>query len=287
MSLILQRAYREDPKQFDGIALDRRDPGYIREFLPLLELMWRYYFRVSARGFEHAPAGEPFLVVGNHNGGINTPDAAMTLHAWCVQHGPDAPMYALMQPEIFTVPYLNVHAMKLGGLAASARTALRVLESGAPLMLYPGAGDDAYKPFRDRHRILFFGRDAFVRLALRLDIPILPVVTVGAHETLIVFDDGRERARELGLDQQGIERLPLTFSFPYGLALGTPFNVPFPVKIDMEMGAPIRFAGAGPKAANDPATVKRGYDAVVHVMQTMMDRMVSTRDARRGAAATA
>lgn len=281
MSLILKRAYIEDPTQFNGTDLDRRDPVYIREYLPLLEFLWRYYFRVSARGFEHAPAGGPFLVVGNHNGGINTPDAAMTLHAWCTQHGPDAPIYALIQPGVFTVPYLNVHAMKLGGLAASARIALRVLESGAPLLIYPGAGDDAYKPFRDRHRVLFFGRDAFVRLALRFDIPILPIVTVGAHETFIVLDDGRARAKRLCLDQRGIERLPLTFSFPYGLALGTPFNLPFPVKIDMEMGAPIRFAGASPKTAADPVAVKRGYDAVVQVMQAMMDRMVRERAERR------
>ena len=285
MSLILARAYRENPALFDGTRLDARDPDYIREFLPLLEVLYRYYFRVQARGFEHAPRGEPFIVVGNHNGGINAPDTAMTLHAWFTTFGADAPVHALIQPQLFTVPYLNVHAMKLGGVAATAKMALKVLESGAPLLLYPGAGDDAYKPFEDRHRIMFFGRDAFVRLALRLQVPVVPVVSLGAHETLIVLDDGRQRARDLGLAELGVERVPLTWSFPYGLVAGTPFNIPFPVKLRLQMGAPIRFAARGPHPERDPDVVKRCYDAVVQVMQTMLDRMVAERAARAARAA--
>ncbi|HEX6363061.1 MAG TPA: 1-acyl-sn-glycerol-3-phosphate acyltransferase, partial [Albitalea sp.] len=214
MSLILPRAFREDPARFDGTRLDLRDPDYVRDYLPLLEVAHRYWFRVSARGFERAPVGEPYLMVGNHNGGMNAPDTAMTLHAWYTTQGAEAPVHALIHPGVFTIPYLNVHATKLGGVAATARMALKVLESGVPLLIYPGAGDDAYKPWADRNRILFFGRDAFVKLALHLDLPVVPIVSAGAHETLVVLDDGRARARELGLDRHGVERLPLTFSLP-------------------------------------------------------------------------
>jgi len=277
MSLILPRAYREDPSRFDGRSLGRRDPAYLRDYLPLLEFLHRYYFRVVERGFDRAPADEPFLIVGSHNGGINAPDTAMTMLAWYVQRGTEAPVYALIQPDLFAVPYLNVHMMKLGGIAATARMAIAALQSGAPVLVYPGAGDDAYKPYKDRHRVSFFGNDAFVRLALRFQVPVVPVVSVGAHETLIVLDDGRERARELGLAQQGVERLPLTLSFPYGLALGMPFNIPFPVKMQLEMGAPIRFAHTSPASDRDPAVVKRCYDAVVQVMQSMVDRLVRER----------
>jgi len=281
MSLILPRAFREDPSLFDGSDLGRRDPAYIRDFLPLLEALYRYYFRVSARGFDGSWGGRPFIMVGNHNGGINAPDTAMTLHAWFTSQGVDAPVHALIHPAIFKVPFLNVHVMKLGGVAANARMAMRVLESGAPLLVYPGAGDDAYKPFTDRHKIMFFGRDAFVRLALRMGVPVVPVVSVGAHETLIVLDDGRSRALELGLDKLGVERLPLTFSLPGGLAVGSPFNIPFPVQISIELGAPISLGTTKLRADRDPAIVRRCYDAVVQVMQSMLDRMVRERAAGR------
>ena len=283
MTLVLPRAYLENPADFGGTRLDGHDPAYLREYLPLLEIMYRYYFRVRAKGFANLPNGEPFLIVGNHNGGINAPDTAMTLHAWYTTRGADSPVHALIHPSIFTMPYLNVHVTKLGGVSASARMARKVLESGTPLLVYPGAGDDAYKPYKDRHKIKLFGRDAFIRLALRMNIPVVPVVSVGAHETLIVLDDGRERARAMGLDKQGVERVPLTFSFPYGFALGAPLNIPFPVRMQLEMGSPIRFATSHPRPDRDPATVKRCYDAVVQVMQSMLDRMLLERNAATSA----
>ena len=58
--------FREDPSQFDGTGLDRRDPAYIRELLPVMELFYRYYFRASASGLENLPRTGPALVVGNH-----------------------------------------------------------------------------------------------------------------------------------------------------------------------------------------------------------------------------
>jgi 1-acyl-sn-glycerol-3-phosphate acyltransferase len=254
--------------------------------MPILELLYRYYFRVRSTGFERARADGPFLMVGNHNGGINAPDAAMTLRAINLQVEPERTLYALIHPGIFTSPYLNVHAQKLGGLAATARVTLRAIEAGAPLFIYPGAGDDAYKPYERRHIIDFFGNDAFIRLALRYRLPILPVVSAGAHETLVVLDDGRERAREWGLDVHGIERLPLTWSFPNGLTLGAGFSIPMPARIDLEMGEPIVFAEHGAAAARDAELVQHCYDHVVATMQAMMDRMVQER-AHRDALETA
>ena len=277
MTLILPRAFAEDPAAFDGLSLERRDPNYIRDYAPLVEPLYRYYFRVAASGFELAPRNEPYLLVGNHNGGINSPDTGMTVHAWYVTRGADAPIYALIHPTIFKIPHLNVHIAKMGGVAALARMALKVLDKGFPLLVYPGAGDDAYKPFEDRHKVLFFGNDSFVRLALRLHVPVVPIVSLGAHESLVVIDNGRERARAWGLDKLGIERLPLTFSSPMGLSLGAPFNIPWPTKIRLRMGAPIRFSAAGRRPHQDADVVARCYAAVVHVMQGMLDTMVAER----------
>jgi 1-acyl-sn-glycerol-3-phosphate acyltransferase len=280
-TLILPRAFREDPALYDGNSLERRDPAYIRQVLPLTEFLFRYYFRVSARGFDRAPWGEPFLIVGNHSGGISTPDTGMTMHAWFMQRGVEAPMFALVQREAFKIPYVNVHVMKLGGIAATARMAVKALESGAPLALYPGAGDDVYRPYEERHKISLFDQDACIRLALRFGLAIVPMVTIGSHETLLVFDDGRERARRWGLDAVGIERLPLTLSFPAGLSFGLPLNIPLPIKMGMEMGYPIRFGESGAKSASDSGIVKHCYETVVNAMQEIMDRLVSEREARR------
>jgi 1-acyl-sn-glycerol-3-phosphate acyltransferase len=278
MGMILPRAYLEDPADFDGRRLDRRDPHYIRDLLPYTAFAWRHWFRCQVTGLDHLPASGPFLMVGNHNGGINAPDTAMTLHAWSMRFGVDRAMHALIHPSMFTVPYLNVHLMKLGGVAATARNAMRVLDLGLPLLMYPGGGNDAYRPWEHRHRIRLEGRDAFVRLALHLRLPVLPIVSLGAHETLIVLDDGRERARALGWDKAGVVRVPLTLSFPYGLTLGTPMNLPFPVRIRLRVGAPIQFATSAPRPDRDAATVRRCYVAVERVMQRMLDELCTERE---------
>lgn len=278
MTLILPRAFREDPRRYDGTSLQLRDPSYIREVMPHMEFLFRYYFRVTARGFDRAPAGGSFLIAGNHSGGMNTPDTGMTMHAWFMQRGVEFPVFALVQRQVFGVPYLNVHVMKLGGIAATARMAVKALETGAPLALYPGAGDDVYRPYDERHTISFFGNDALIRLALRFGLAIVPVVTIGSHETLIVLDDGRKRAQRWGLESIGIERVPLSLSFPAGVTFGIPLNIPLPVKLTIEMGNPIHFVESGPKSASDPGLVKHCYDRVISEMQGIMDRLVRERE---------
>jgi 1-acyl-sn-glycerol-3-phosphate acyltransferase len=280
VTLILPRVLREDPALYDGESLQRRDPSYIRDLMPFQEALFRYYFRVETRGFGRMPKDRPFLMVGNHNGGLAAPDTGMTMHAILLERGIDAPIYALVHPNIFKQAYLNVHAMKVGGIAATARMALRAIDQGAPLFIYPGAGDDAYKPFEARHKISFFGNDAFVRLALRFRIPIVPVISIGAHETLIVLDDGRQRAREWGLSELGVERLPLTYSFPHGLALGVNFSIPFPARMEIEMGPAIEFPDHGPKSVGDRDLVKFCYDHVERASQAIMDGLLARRRRR-------
>jgi 1-acyl-sn-glycerol-3-phosphate acyltransferase len=280
MTFVLPRVFREDPSLFDGTSLDRRDPSYIRDLAPLAEVLYRYYFRVQARGFERAPRNGPFIMVGNHSGGLAAPDAGMTTHAWCLHRGVDAPAYALIHPTVFKAPYMNVHAMKLGGVAATARMAMKVIERGAPLFIYPGAGDDAYRRFEDRHTISFHGNDAFVRLALRFGVPIVPVISIGAHDTLFVIDDGRERAREWGLAEHGVERVPLTYSLSHGLSLGTHFTVPFPAAIEIEMGEPILLGEQGARKAADQALVGECYNRVERASQAIMDRLLAERRRR-------
>jgi hypothetical protein len=102
----------------------------------------------------------------------------------------------------------------------------------------------------------------------------------------LVFDDGRDRARRWGLNALGIERVPLTLSFPTGLSLGLPLNIPLPVKMGIEMGHPIRFSESGAKSATDAGLVKHCYDRVENAMQEIMDRLVSKRESQPARART-
>lgn len=269
--------FGEDPSLFDGSSLDRRDPRYIGDLLPVMELFYRHYFRVTATGFENIPRAGPALVVGNHSGGIMTPDTAMTLHAWMTAHGVDAPVYGLVHPAIFRIPYLNVHTMKIGGIRAHPRQAMAALDAGKVVLVYPGGGDEAYRSYERRHEIDLMGRTGFVSLALRYGLPIVPLVAVGGHETLIVLDEGEGLARLLGWDRRGVPRLPITLSWPWGITAGFVYNMPFPAKIDIEVGEPITFDDVDPAGVRDRAVVRACYERVRSRMQEMLDQMVAAR----------
>ena len=269
--------FLENPSRFDGTGLDRRDPRYIRDLLPLLEFFYRHYFRVTVTGLENLPRSGPALVVGNHSGGITMPDTAMTLHAWMTAHGVESPVYGLAHPAIFRIPYLNVHAMKIGGIRAHPRQAMEALEQGAVVLVYPGGGDEVYRSFRRRNEVDLMGRTGFIKLAARYDAPIVPLVAVGGHETLIVLDDGERLARWLGLHRRGVPRLPVSYSWPWGVTVGFPYNIPFPRKIDIRVGEPLDLGGVASADMRDPRVVRACYERIETTMQGMLDELVAAR----------
>lgn len=265
----------------DGSTLGMRDPEYIRQFLPLMDLIYRHYHRVEVTGFENLPTKGPAIIISNHGGGIATPDTAMTAHAYFMKHGVDLPVYALIEPIMFSIPAVGRHLVRWGGLRATARVAMSVLESDSVLFLYPGGGDDVYRPFSERNKVCLAGKTAFVRLALKYDVPIYPIVALGGHESLVVLNDGKRLAERLGLDKLGIDRVPISLTFPFGITIGTPYNIPTPVKIELCAGMPITFDNIGASAARSREAVDACYRVVVNTMQKTLNDMVARRDARR------
>lgn len=267
---------------YDGTHLSARDPAYIDQWLPLAELVSRLYFRVRVTGIEQVPADDPVLFVGNHSGGISTPDTAMAVHAFWSHWGTRRPVYALVDASIFAMPKMARHIARVGGLAATARMGQAVMKAGASMLIYPGAGDEAYRPHHQRHLVKLGNRSGYVRLAMQHGAAIVPVVCNGGHDTLVVIDDGRARAESLGLDKLGLDRLPLTYSWPHGLAVGSLYSLPFPRRIDIAFGEPIRFAGFGATERRDPAVIDWCHAHVAARMQDMLDALVAARENQAG-----
>jgi 1-acyl-sn-glycerol-3-phosphate acyltransferase len=256
------------PGLYDGWRLEARDPAYLSGYARLLEYYYKHYFRVEAFGVEHLPRRGPALLVGNHSGGLIAPDAAMTLYLWIRERGPNLPAYALVDASMFDVKGVNVHLAKCGGLRAHPRMAREALARGSVVLLYPGGASDSYRPYSRRNEIEFDGNKAFIKLALEYRTPIVPIVTT-AHNTLMVIDDGRELAQMLGLNEKGVERLPVTISMS-GLNVGVNFEPPFPVPFKIAVGTPLEFTGLDPVAARDRAIVSRCFDIVHAEMQRLL-----------------
>src|SRR5271166_5098190 len=174
-----------------------RDPAFLRSARPLLQ-RFASYFRSEVRGFDRLPQQGPFLVVGNHSGGQIPPDLPVLLTAWWRERGEDEPVFALFHSFFLGLPGVGRVMARAGGVEATPAAAESILRGGGILIDYPGGDYEVFRPWWERNRIEFGGRLGFVRLALRTQVPLVPAVSVGAHETLIVLARGERVAKLLG-----------------------------------------------------------------------------------------
>lgn len=256
-----------------------RDPEFIRTFaLPAFDALRTYYFRSEIEGVENVPRQGPFIAVANHNGGPLLPDCWVLVSYWWSALGPERPAYAMVHDAALRVPLLRTFLVKVGGLRASPGNAEKVLRLGAPLLVYPGGELDCLKSFWRRHTVDFHGRTGFIEMALRLGVPILPVVNVGGHEVYFTVVSSQRLARWTGLSRlTRVKTVPLTLGLPWGIWLtGFMPYLPLPSKFVYRVGTPIEL-GNDPDAARDRRVVRTAYARITGVMQDMLDELVGQR----------
>ena len=87
-------------------------------------------------------------------------------------------------------------------------------------LLWPGGEQDAMRNWRKRDQAVLAGRKGFVRFALRQQVPIVPVATVGGHDTVFVLSEGRFLAKWTGLGKRlRGATMPIIAGFPFPLAV--------------------------------------------------------------------
>ena len=255
-----------------------RDPAFLRSARPILEL-YASYFRSEVRGLGRLPAQGPFLVVGNHSGGQMPPDLPVLLTAWWRERGEDEPVYALFHSFFLGLPGVGPVMKRAGAVEAGPTAAEAILRSGGILIDYPGGDYEVFRPWRERNHIEFGNRLGVVRLALRTQVPVVPAVSVGAHETLVVLARGERVAKRLGLDRLfRIKVMPLVLGPPFGIVPGGIPTWPLPAKITVELGEVIDWPHLyGPDAADDDVIVRRCYEELTSTMQSALDRLAAER----------
>ncbi len=266
---------------FDGWSLDERDPASIQSLMPILEWFYRNYFRVQTEGWHHIPAEGKCLIVGSHNGGLAAPDMHMCLYDWFRRFGTERLLYGLMHPNVWKAfPLMAEQAVKSGAVVAHPRMALAAFKRNASVAVYPGGAEDVFRPHHQRDQIYFAGRKGFIKLALREAVPIIPVISWGAHDSLIVLADFYKQAQQL--HEWGMPWIlnidpkvfPIYLGLPWGISIGPLPNFPLPVQIHTRVCAPIVFESYGRKAASDRNYVDACYEEVRTQMQQELDDLI-------------
>jgi 1-acyl-sn-glycerol-3-phosphate acyltransferase len=179
-------------------------------------------------------------------------------------------------------PVLGDYFRLAGVIPASRKGVTAALAAGHDVVVWPGGEEDAMRSWRKRDTAVLAGRKGFVKQAIRSGVPIVPVATVGGHDTVFVLSEGRWLAdgleRLIGLKSRlRGATLPVISGFPFPLALEIlPMHVPLPAKIRTEFLDPIR-VDTDPARADDREYVDSVYRQVKAAIQTGMDRLARRR----------
>jgi 1-acyl-sn-glycerol-3-phosphate acyltransferase len=258
--------------------LDQRDPDFIRDNLPFLWMLSSVYLRADVRGLDNIPEEGPVLLVGNHSGGNMIVDTFVFTLAFTTRFGVERPFYQLAHNLVLVLgrwmPWIP-DLRKFGTVAAGHDNAERLLDAGAAVLVYPGGDYETHRPSWESDKVDFGGRKGFIRLALKKNVPIVPVVAIGGQETALFLSRGERLAKLLRLDRMfRLKVLPISLALPWGLNVGDMLtHIPLPAKIGIEVLPPIDIR----KQFGERPDVDAVYDHVVQTMQRSLSDMASRR----------
>jgi len=262
-------------------ALDGPDQKLLRLQKPVWVALCDHYFRLETSGWERLPQ-ETSLLIGNHSGGALTMDAWTLVFDWWRRFGAERVLHATAHDVLMAAPGLGDYFRLCGVIPASRGGVSAALSAGRDVIIWPGGEVDSMRNWRRRDEAVLGGRKGFIRQAIRSGVPIVPVASVGGHDTVFVLSEGRWLAN--GLDRvSGLKtklrgsRLPIVLGFPFGLTIETiPTHLPLPAKIRTELLEPVH-VDHDPERVDDRQYVTSIYRQVESAIQDGMDRLAKQR----------
>jgi 1-acyl-sn-glycerol-3-phosphate acyltransferase len=238
------------------------DPVWTKWALAATAVLHRRYFRTEVFGADKLPKGR-LLLISNHSGQIPI-DAALIGGAMFMDTEPPRFIRAMVEKWTQTLPFISLLFSRVGQVVGVPENALRLLEQGEVLLVFPEGARGISKTFDRRYQLTDFGL-GFMRLAIETGTPIVPVAVIGGEEQYISVKNLDALARLL--------RMP---SFPLMPQVLLPGGVlPLPTKYRIYFGEPMHFDG---DPDDDDAVIEEKVWLVRATVQSMVNRGVKARE---------
>jgi 1-acyl-sn-glycerol-3-phosphate acyltransferase len=205
-------------------------------------------------------------------------DAWTLVHAWYRYFEGERVLHGTAHDVLMASPGLGDYFKAVGVIPASRTGVTAALAAGHDVIVWPGGEQDAMRSWRKRDKAVLAGRKGFVRQAIRSGVPIVPVATIGGHDTVFILSEGRLLARWTGLGKRlRGATIPIIAGFPFPLAIEIlPAHIPLPAKIRTQFLDPIT-VDHDPERVRDEAYVDSIYRQVETAIQDGMDRLAKRR----------
>ncbi len=174
------------------------------------------YHRYEIRGLEILPREGPCLLVFSHS--LATYDAFMFGYRLHRDLGID--VKALGDNLIFKLPYVGEYAAAIGIIRANPEDAEELLKQDRIVAVAPGGMREALRPSHEKYRVLWQKRKGFVKLAIKMQVPIYLIACPSADDIYSVYENTLTKIFYKKF------KVPVPFIRGWGLTL-----IPRPVKL--------------------------------------------------------
>lgn len=220
---------------------------------PFLRVLKRYH-RHEVVGLQHVPREGAALLAVHHS--LATYDAFLFGHTLMAETG--RTITGLGDDKLFSFPGLRRLSDAIGLLPASPENGRLLLEKGYLLGVAPGGMREALRPSSERRTVRWARRKGFVRLAIEVGVPIVPVACPAADDLYTVYENA--------LTKLAYKRLKVPVPIARGLGITA---LPRPVKLTTFVGEPIAVAQGD---ASDASHVDAVHRQVTEAIEGLLDR---------------
>lgn len=250
--------------EFDDYGMDKR---YIELYgRRMFRFLHDYYWRVEVKDLHYVPREGRAVLVGVHRGFMPW-DAVMALHL--IVNNVGRYVRFLIHPGLIKFPFLFNFHRKLGGIIACQENADYVLKRDEIVGIFPEGIKGAFLLYRDAYKLTKFGRDEFVKIALRHRAPIVPFVTIGSAEIFPIIKKVNWAWWKRNTEWP---TFPITPTWPFVGA------IPLPSKWHTQFLEPLHIEDRyPPEAADDPEVVS----AISQEVRTRMEQAIGEMLRRR------
>ncbi|MGB0651812.1 MAG: lysophospholipid acyltransferase family protein [Thermoplasmatota archaeon] len=155
---------------------DNVDVGFLEKIAPTLRRL-RNYSRLKVDGLDNVPETGPALLACNHTGWLGL-DYAFT--ALSVYEALDRVPRGMAHAAWFGNPATKEFASKAGLFKVSKGAMEEQLAKGNLVLIFPEGEKGAFSPGKD-YTLEEFAR-GFVRVAMKTNVPVIPVAILGGEE---------------------------------------------------------------------------------------------------------
>ncbi len=91
---------------------------------------------------------------------------------------------------LFKIPIVKELFLSLGVVDGNVKNINKLIEQDDKIIIYPGGAREAMKSSSEKYQLLWQGRYGFIKLAIKYNIPIIPIVSIGVEDMFHVYANG-------------------------------------------------------------------------------------------------